>query len=102
MYKVELLPIALSDIKSIIYYISHVLNNKTAAERFKNKIISTIEAITIFLFLSSKLSFVGLKNEYRCIRINNYIVIYTINDDKKIITITRICYYKRKVDDLLF
>lgn len=101
MYKLELLPIAINDIKDIIYYISFTLKNKTAAEKLSKKIISTFDIISIFPYGSSRFFSDKLKNEYRCLRVNNYIIVYLIDESKKIVTITRMCYYKRKIDNLL-
>ena len=101
MYKLELLPIALMDIKDIVYYISNTLKNKTAAKRRSKKIIASFDIITVFPYGSSRLYMDELKNEYRCFRVNNYLIIYCINESDKIITVVRICYYGRDIDKLL-
>ena len=37
MYKLEILPISKNDIDSIIYYVSYVLNNNSAASKLSKK-----------------------------------------------------------------
>ena len=92
MYKIEFLPIAKEDINNIIYYISHKLNNITAAKKLRNLFIKSLDYIIEFpygstVYPSSKTT---LKYEYRSYKIKNYLLFYTINENQKLITITRV------------
>lgn len=102
MYKLEFLPIAKSDIDSIIYYISNDLKNKTAARNLAKNFIIGANSILEFpfgapLYKTTK----KLKNEYRSVRIKNFIMFYTIDKDKEIITIVRVTYRKMNIDNIL-
>ena len=42
-----------------------------------------------------------LKNEYRIYKIKNFLLFYTINKEKNIITIARVLYQKRDIVSIL-
>lgn len=102
MYKVEFLPIAKKDIDSIIYYVSHNLNNISAAKKLRDLFIHSIDNILEFPYGLSICDFKkSLKYEYRCYRVKNFLMFYTINEKEKIITIVRVLYYKMNIDSIL-
>ena len=102
MYNLEILPIAKKDIDDIIYYISNTLKNRSAAEKLANKFSQVMDDILEFpygclIYNSLK----KLKYDYRCIRIKNFLMIYTINEEEKIITISRVLYEKMDIKNIL-
>lgn len=102
MYKLEFLPIAKNDIDNIIYYISINLGNKIAAVNLSKKFIDGANGILIFPYGVPVYEIAGkLKNEYRRVRVNNYLMFYTINEEKKVITIVRVLYRKMDIENLL-
>lgn len=102
MYKLVFLPIAKIDMDNIVYYVSHNLNNKRAAEKLANDFIKGANNILYFPFgstpyhTSKKLNYV-----HRSIKINNFLMFYTINDYNKIITVTRVLYKKMNINCIL-
>jgi plasmid stabilization system protein ParE len=46
-------------------------------------------------------TFKKLKNEYRCIKIKNFLIFYTVNEDEKRITIVRVLYQKMDINNIL-
>ena len=102
MYKLEYLPIAKKDIDKIIYYISNDLNNQSAAKKMAKCFIDSSNKILEFPYgLSTYNPIKTLKNEYRCFKIKNYLMFYTINEKSKTITIARVLYKKMNIKNIL-
>lgn len=102
MYSLEFLPIAKNDIDNIIFYISHNLNNISAARKISKSFINVINNITYFpygipVYKNNK----NLKYEYRCAKVKNYLIFYTINEKEKKITIVRVLYRKMNISSIL-
>ena len=77
MYKIEYLPSALDDLKEIIGYIAHTLQNQKAAENLL------------------------LIHEYRKLLVKNYFIFYWVDEKEKTITIARVIYARRNIGNLL-
>lgn len=102
MYKLEFLPIAKQDMDSIIYYISHELKNSSAAKRLANDFIRETNKILDFPYGSAIYHLdQTLQNEYREMKIRNFIMFYTINEKEKIITVVRVLYQKMDISKIL-
>lgn len=102
MYKLEFLPIAKEDMDNIIYYISNNLKNNTAAINLSKCFIKGANSILEFPYgLSEYKSISDLKNVYRSIKIKNFLMFYTIDEKKKIITIVRVLYKKMDITSIL-
>ena len=78
MYKLEFLPIAKKDIENILIYISNNLNNKSAAKKMASLFIKSVYSILQFPYGSSVFKTTKLEQEYRTIRVKNYLMIYTL------------------------
>ena len=102
MYKLEFLPIAKQDMNDIINYISTVLKNPSAALNLHNLFVMGAKSILDFPYGLSKYTAISpTNNEYRSIKIKNYLMFYTINENKKIITIARVLYQKMNYENVL-
>ncbi|MBP3919991.1 MAG: type II toxin-antitoxin system RelE/ParE family toxin [Bacilli bacterium] len=102
MYRIEFLPIAKKDIDDIIYYISHNLKNITASKKLIDLFMSSIDSILEFPYKSSIYQPIDvLKNEYRTYKVKNFLMFYTINEEKKLITIVRVLYQKMDISNIL-
>lgn len=102
MYKLELLPIAKKDIDDIIYYISNNLENKTAARNLANNFIKGTNSILEFPYGTSVYKTTKeLEQEYRSLKVKNFLMFYTINENDKIITIVRVLYHKMDINNIL-
>ena len=102
MYNIEFLPLAKKDIYYTLYYISNELKNPTAATSLAKKIIDNVNTILTFpygtsVYKTSK----PLKHEYRAVKINNYLLFYTINEKDKIIIISRFIYQKMNINNMI-
>lgn len=102
MYKLVYLPIAKSDIDNIIHYIAINLQNKSAAKKLAESFIDGANSILNFPYGSSIYQPIGiLKNEYRSIRIKNFLMFYTIDEKEKLVIVVRVLYQKRNINNIL-
>lgn len=102
MYKLVYLPIAKSDIDNIIHYVAINLQNKSAAKKLAESFIDGANSILDFPYGSSIYRPIGiLKNEYRSIRIKNFLMFYTIDEKEKLVTVVRVLYQKRNINNIL-
>lgn len=106
-YKIEYLPSALRDLTEIADYIGGKLNNPEAADRLSETIVSTIEKLTDMpyrypvYYPVATFSVKPLKMEYRKMVIKNYLVFYWVNEEKHLVTIARVIYGGRNIDNIL-
>ncbi|WP_124100733.1 type II toxin-antitoxin system RelE/ParE family toxin [Ruminococcus sp. Marseille-P6503] len=102
MYTIEYLPIAKSDMVDIAKYIGVKLENPEAAERLAEKMIEAAEKLTDMPYKCSVyIPVKPLRHEYRKLIVQNYIMFYWVDEDKKRITIARVVYSGRDYENLL-
>lgn len=102
MYKLVYLPIAKSDIDNIIHYVAINLQNKSAAKKLAESFIDGANSILDFPYGYSIYRPIGiLKNEYRSIRIKNFLMFYAIDEKEKLVTVVRVLYQKRNINNIL-
>ena len=102
MYKLEYLPIARQDMVEIARYISRELKNPIAAERLALELIEAGDSILMFPYANPAHQPIRpLKHEYRKLLVRNYLMFYWIDEEKKLVTVARVIYAKRKYDGLL-
>ena len=98
-YKVEIQPQALRDMTEIVTYIADDLKNPDAAERLAERLVHAIESLATLpsrcpLHLPSR----PLRREYRRLRVESYLVLFTMSEKDEIVTIARVLYAKRELD----
>ncbi|WP_124099473.1 type II toxin-antitoxin system RelE/ParE family toxin [Ruminococcus sp. Marseille-P6503] len=102
MYTIEYLPIAKSDMVDIAKYIGVKLENPEAAERLAEKMIEAAEKLTDMPYKCPvHIPVKPLRHEYRKLIVQNYIMFYWVDEDKKRITIARVVYTGRDYENLL-
>ena len=102
MYKLEYLPIAQKDMLEIVRYISQELKNPDAAERLAVEWIEAAERVLIFPYAHPVYQPIRpLKQEYRKISVQNYLMFYWVDEEKKVVTVARVVYAKRNYGRLL-
>ena len=102
MYEVQFLPVAQRDLLEITEYIASELGVPGAAVRLAEKIVSATERLSEFPYSCPVYSPIRpLKNEYRKLRVENYLVLYTVSEGEKAVTVMRIIYAKRDFEKLL-
>jgi plasmid stabilization system protein ParE len=102
MYTLEYLPIARRDMIDIAKYIGVKLANPDAAERLAEEMIESVNKLTDMPYRCAVYTPVKpLKHEYRKLIVRNYIMLYRIDEDKKLITVARVIYAGRDYEKLL-
>lgn len=102
MFKVNYTTPAEEDLLSILEYISSILKSSVAAENLLDEIEEKTELLAEnpFIFPLAKDEYIN-KRGIRHIPVKNYFVFYTIEEDKKIVSIIRIMYARRDWINLL-
>ena len=96
MYKIIFTDEFDEEIQQIYDYISKNLKEKEIADRFISKVYGRIEDLKIFPKMYIKIEKMDrLHNEYHRLVVNNYIVLYTVDELNQRVIISHI-YYKRK------
>ena len=102
MYKLAYLPIAQNDMIEIVRYISKDLKNPIAAERLAVELIDAAESVLDFPYATSAYQPIRpLKHEYRKILVQNYLIFYWVDEEKKLVTVARVLYARRDIDKML-
>ncbi|WP_101698686.1 type II toxin-antitoxin system RelE/ParE family toxin [Clostridium minihomine] len=102
MYKLEYLPIAKQDMTDIARYISQTLINPAAAERLASEMIEAADRLIDFPYANPAYYPIrSLKHEYRRLLVQNYIMLYYVDEAQKLITIARVIYARRDYGRLL-
>jgi plasmid stabilization system protein ParE len=100
MYKVELLPFAITDLEDIVRYISETLEAPKAAAKLKEEIYTKASQLKknpmrYRVYAPS----LNLKREYRKMPVKNYSVFFVIKNDT--IEIHRVLYSRRNMSAIL-
>jgi plasmid stabilization system protein ParE len=102
MYNVEFLPIANKDITDTLQYISHTLDNKSAAKNIAESIAKSIDLLSEFPYSNPVYNPIRpLHIEYRKIIVKNYIMFYSVNENHKTVTVHRFIYSGRNYTDMI-
>lgn len=102
MYNLEYLPAARQDMIGIVRYISKELKNPAAADRLAMELIEAGDGILAFPYAHpAYIPIRPLKHEYRKLLVQNYLMFYWVDEEKKLVTIARVIYAKRGYGPLL-
>ncbi|MDR1069237.1 MAG: type II toxin-antitoxin system RelE/ParE family toxin [Gracilibacteraceae bacterium] len=102
MYDLEYLPIAKQDMTDIARYISHDLGNPAAAEKLAGDMIKAAGKLKDFPYSNAVYNPIRpLKQEYRRLLVQNYILFYSVDEAQKLITVARVIYARRDYEKLL-
>ena len=95
MYELVYLPVAKSDIENIIFYISEKLSSPKTALNLLDAFEQVANALKLFPYAHEVYKFSKpLINEYRYVTVKNYIIFYTVFEDKKVVEVHRVLYGK--------
>lgn len=96
MYKLEFLPVALTDMLEAVSYISNGLKNPIAADRLSEKFVSAAETLADFPYSNPVyIPMKQLNHEYRKTIVENYLMFYWVDEPCKTVTVARVIYGKR-------
>jgi len=86
----------------IVRYISDELRNPTAADRLAVELVNAAESVLTFPYaLPVYQPIRSLKHEYRKILVQNFLMFYWVDEEKKLVTVARVIYAKRDISRLL-
>ena len=86
----------------IVRYISRELQNPVAADCLAEELVNAAESVLTFPYASPAYHPLRpLKHEYRKLLVQNYLMLYWIDEEKKLVTIARVVYAKRDYGRLL-
>lgn len=101
-YDIELLPRAQRDLTEIDDYIMNDLLAPQAAIDLFDKFIDAFERLQKFPLSGTELNAgLPLKNEYRWVLVEHYLIFYTVNDNLGKVTIARVLYASRNYLNIL-
>ena len=102
MYRLEYLPIARKDMLDIVKYISMELQNPDAANHLAVEMVDVAESLVTFPYTTPAYQPIRpLKHEYRKILVQNFLMFYWVDEEKKLVTVARVVYAKRDYGRLL-
>ena len=102
MYKLSYLPLANRDIADAVNYIADELLAPKAALDLLDALDESISRLKDFPYSCRVYQPVKpLEQEYRIKPVKNYAVFYTVDEQKKLVEITRVIYAKRDLDKQL-
>ena len=99
-YKVKLTDNFLDEFEEIYNYISDKLKNVDASNRLREKVIYNVLLLENSPKMFTQIEKVDrVERQYRRMIINNYVILYTIDDPEKIVYIAHIYYGGRNYLD---
>ncbi|MBR1830444.1 MAG: type II toxin-antitoxin system RelE/ParE family toxin [Atopobiaceae bacterium] len=98
-YKVVVQPIALRDMTDAVTYIADELKSPSAAERLSEKLVQGIESLAkLPTRCPTHRVSRPLKREYRQLRVDNYLVLFTVSEENETVTVAHVLYARRSLD----
>lgn len=86
----------------IVRYISLELQNPDAAERLAVELVNAAESVLKFPYAAAAYRTIRpLKHEYRKILVQNFLMFYWVDEEKKLVIVARVVYAKRDYDWLM-
>ena len=102
MYTLEYLPVARQDMIEIVRYIGQELKNPMAAERLAAELIEAGNRLAAFPYAYPVYTPIRpLRHELRKMPVQNYLLFYWVEEERKRITVARVIYAKRAYEQIL-
>ena len=102
MYKLEYLPVARKDMLEIVRYIRGELQNPDAADRLAVELVDAAESVLPFPYATQAGQPIRpVRQECRKLLVQNFLMFYWVDEEKKLVTVARVVYAKRDYGRLL-
>lgn len=85
----------------IVRYISGDLQKPAAADRLAMELVNAAESVLTFPYALPRITNPSVECEYRKILVQNFLMFYWVDEEKKLVTVARVVYAKRDVAKLL-
>ncbi|KFI53781.1 type II toxin-antitoxin system RelE/ParE family toxin [Bifidobacterium biavatii] len=96
MYKVEILPKAVSDMNEAVSYIVRELESPQAAETLAVNLNAAIEELAEYPYARpAYIPIRPLRHEYRRVIVGNHAVFYWVDEATSTVTVARVIYARR-------
>lgn len=90
------------DMVEIARYIAVELKNPIAANNTADELVEAAESIPAFPYANpAYIPIRPLKHEYRKLIVKNYIMLYRVDEARKLVTVSRVVYARRDYDKIL-
>lgn len=101
-YKYLITEVASSNIRDTVLHIRDKLLNPTAAHKLYDNLIACFHRLCSFPDMGAPLvSGAALRDDLRYCYVDNYIVIYFVNYDKKLVSIASVKYARSELNDTI-
>ena len=95
-YKVIITPTAYKEMKKIYYYITENLHAEKAAKKLMQKVEHELIKLKSIPKAHMKIRKIDeLKRSYRRIVIKNYVLLYTVDEENKVVFVSHMYYGRR-------
>ncbi len=102
MYKIFMLAPALENYEEIVRYLALELKNPAAAMSLVKRMDEGLDRVARFPFsCPTCLTAHKMKHEYRKLLVNNFIVLYWVDEENRAVMVEQIVYARRDIDSLL-
>ena len=102
MFELVYLPAARQDMIDIVQYISEELKNPIAAEHLAEELIRAGDSLPAFPYANPVyLPIRPLQHEYRKLSVQNYLMLYWVDEEKRLVTVACVIYAKRDYSQML-
>lgn len=98
----EYLPLAMQDMVEIVVYVAKELNNPSAAEHLAERLSEAGESLAVMPYAHPAYQPLRpLKHEYRKLLVQNYLMLYWVDEMAQRVTIARVIYARRDYAKLI-
>lgn len=101
MYKVEISEYFKADLDEILDYIIYKLKNPIAAERFSDKLEEALNNLEYYPKINPNWEIEESEFNYKFIKIGNFLSFYIIEEENKLIIVSRLLYEKMNINEIL-
>ncbi|MBQ7155553.1 MAG: type II toxin-antitoxin system RelE/ParE family toxin [Synergistaceae bacterium] len=92
---------ALFELKKLKEYISRNFDSPKAAQNQVNRITKAVSTLAIFPKIHRERRKTPKENGMRIYPIDNYLILYSVDDDERVVNISHVIYGKRDIDSLI-
>lgn len=101
-YAVQYAPLAIEDLRNIYAYIAHMLMEPTTALKQTDRIREGIRALSVMPSRHALVDWEPWRSlQIRKLPIDNYLAFYSVNSEERSVTVYRIFYGGRNIQEII-
>lgn len=102
MYRLQYLPVVKMDMEESVVSRYQTYKDKAVIENLPMQIVKAAEALRKFPYIGVKVyPDIPLQQEYRVLLVKKHMLFFTIDEEKKTVTVVRLIYGWKKYEKLL-